>query len=272
MFQTTNRLPAIAAALFAGSLCSNAAVLFQDDFSGLVGDNLNGTTPDVTQGTTAWVADTEYKADGSGEATPDTNPSIRAYLTLGSLIDDNRGNADAIYTLSATVSVTAGTSGQWHAIGFWDNDTPPENFGSNVSGSGTAEGTAWMLRRDNAELRVFRGVGTGGGIGESTASPNNAAGTVDLQVVLDLSDWNGIDNWGSVTYFAKLSSVSTYTEIAAGELDAANSTFQAVGIGGGLVAADFDSFELSQIPEPSSLGLLGIAGVSLLMRRRRQTR
>jgi lysophospholipase L1-like esterase len=240
-------------------------VLFQDDFDGADGSPLDGTTPDVTQGSTAWVADAEYEADGSVLVNA-ANASRRAYLTLGGLIDDNRGNADAIYTLSATINVLPGSTGIWEAIGFWNQDAPGENFGSNPS-----NGSAWMLRRDNAQIRVFRGLRTANGITESAASPNNVAGTVDLQVVLDLTGWNGTDNWGSVTYSAKLTTDPAFTEIAAGELDASNSTFRAVGLGGGgVVAAQVSAFELSKIsPTPPRIAgfsyddTTGDAGVSI---------
>ncbi len=225
------------------------AILFQDDFSGQGTNPLNGTTPDVTTLSTNWVADTEYKANGAATT---GQVSRRAYLTLGGLIDDNRGNPDATYTLSATLNVPAGTTAIWEAIGFWNENTPAENFGSSPS-----NGTAWMLRRDNAQLRVFRGLRTGNGLTESTSTPNNIAGKVDLRVVLDLTSWNGTSSFGTVTYFAKLATATTYTEIKSGPLDASNSTFRAVGLGGGgVVAADFDFFQLAKSPEiaPSLAG------------------
>lgn len=258
--------------LLAGGFCAltltadtaTAAVLFQDNFSGVGSADLNGTTPDVTQGTTAWVADTEYNADGTGTATP-TNAAIRAYLTLGGLIDDNRGSADAIYTLSTTVNITStGTDTQWHGFGFWDENAPSENFASTPS-----DGTAWMLRRANSDLQTFLGPRTANGLTETGASPDDVAGTVDLQIVLDLTDWNGTSNWGSVEYYGKLSSTSTYNLIASGELGTTNSTFRAVGIGGGSAAGDFDYFELSQVPEPGSLVLVALGGVFLASRRRK---
>ncbi len=217
-------------------------VLFQDDFNGSNANPLNGTMPDVTQGSTAWVADTEYKADGAATT---GQASRRAYLSLGNLIDDNRGNPDAIYTLSATLTVSSGAGTAWEAIGLWNQHAPTENFGSIPS-----NGTAWMLRRENAQLRVFRGTRTTNGITENTNTPNNVPGKVDLKVVLDLTSWNGSSSFGNVTYFAKLSTDSTYTAIASGALDATNSTFRAVGIGGGAVAARLDFFQLSKLPDP----------------------
>lgn len=258
-------LALLAAAFSVGTVTSSAAVvLFQDNFSGLGSANLNGTTPDITQGTTAWVADTEYKANGTGTATPTTNVSIRGYLTLGGLIDDNRGNTDALYTLSATLNITsAGTDTLWHGFGFWDEDAPAENFASSPS-----DGTAWMLRRANADLQTFLGPRATNGLTETGASPSNVAGTVDLQIVLDLTDWNGTTNWGSVEYYGKLSAAPTYNLIANSELGATNSTFRAVGIGGGIANGDFDSFELSQVPEPGSLALVALGGLFLASRRR----
>jgi hypothetical protein len=257
---SASKLPLFAAGLAALVMPSSGAILLSDDFSGLASAGLNGTTPDITVGSTTWVADTQYGADGSALATT----TRRAYLTLGSLIDDNRGNAGAIYTLSATLNVSSGTTTRWEAIGFWDEDAPANNFASTPS-----DGTAWMLRRDNSQIRVFRGPRTASGLTESTASPNNVVGTVDFRISLDLSDWNGTSNFGSVLYEAKLSADSLFTEIASGELDATNSTFRSVGLGGGDANAQISSFELSQIPEPSSLGLLGLAGAISLMRRKR---
>ena len=249
---------ALALSLVTGT--ATAAVLFQDNFSGLGTNPLNATTPDVTQGTTAWVSGAQYNADGSGVGTT----AIRAYLTLGGLIDNNRGNADALYTLAATLEVGVGTSGQWHAIGFWNEDAPATNFASTPS-----NGTAWILRRNTADIQTFLGPRTANGLTETGASPDDIAGKVDLQVVLDLTDWNGTDNWGSVQYLGKLSSDSTYNLIASGELGATNSSFRAMGIGGGTQLGKFDYLELSQVPEPGSALLAALGGVFLVSRRRK---
>ena len=259
---TKTLLATLGLALAAAAPTMGENILFQDDFSGLSTDALNGTTPDVTQGATAWVADAEYAADGSAAAASD-NERL-AYLSFGSLLNDNRGSADAIYTLSVTLDVTSGTSGQWGAIGFYNTATVTNNFAS----GGVKQGVAWMLRRDNAQIRVFRGPGTADGLAELNAGPNNVAGQADLQVILDLSDWDGATNFGSVTYNAKLSSAATFTEIATGELDALSSTFGSVGLGGGNVAAGISSFQLTQVPEPGSLALLGLGGLLIARRRR----
>jgi hypothetical protein len=234
--------------LAAGPLCSE--ILFQDDFSGAGTSDLNGTTPDVTIGTTTWTAVTDYAADGSVAAVPRVSAGRAAYLPLGTLINENRGNADAIYTLSATLDVLDTGSATWEAIGFWPQVNPADNmFYEN--------GNAWMLRRGNGDLRVFRGLSTANGIGENGASPNDVTGTVDLRIVLDLTSWDGATNYGTVTYSAKLTADTSYTEIASGPLDAANSSFGAVGFGGGEIAAQLSYFELAKgstaTPDPLQL-------------------
>jgi acyl-CoA thioesterase-1 len=228
----------------------SGSILFQDDFSGVAEDGLDGTLPDATLNNTTWVADTEYQADGSALS---GQPTRRAYLTLGDLIDGNRGNYDAIYTLTATIDVVSGDTGIWEGFGFWSEDEPARNFASTPS-----IGTAWMIRRDNDQMRVFRGPRIQNGMSESPASPNNVAGTVDCRIVLDLTDWNGTDNWGSVNYSTKLTSEMEFTELATGELDATNSSFRAVGLGGGAVTAKVSSFQLSKLVEfsPRLSGLI----------------
>jgi len=231
-------------ALVASMDLAAADVLFHDDFSGLGTDLLNGTTPDVTVGSTAWVADSGYAANGAVSSAGER----RAYLALGGLIDDNRGNADAIYTLSARVTVAAGSSAIWEALGFWPVSDPARNFYF-------SDGVAWMLRRDNAQLRVFRGSSTANVLTESTSSPNNVQGEVDLQVVLDLTTWNGTSSYGTVTYFAKLPAEPTYTEVASGALGSANSSFRAVGFSGGSVNTQLSLLQLSQLSEPLQLSI-----------------
>lgn len=224
---------------------AKALTLFQDDFSGVSTDSLNGTTPDVTTDASAWVASAQYSANGTVSS---GNENHRAYLALGDTIDDNRGQSDALYTLDVTLNVSSSDTTSWEALGFWTDAAPSGNFYSK-------NGVAWMLRRANAELRVFRGLSTADTLTESTGSPNNTAGTVDLQVVLDLTTWDGSSNWGTVTYSAKLSAETTYTEIATGALDASNSSFRSVGIGGGDIAASVSWFELSQDVAPIQLSI-----------------
>jgi hypothetical protein len=211
-------------------------ILFQESFSGAEDAPLNGSAPDVSRDSIVWVATPEYRANGSAVAGALTR---HAYLNMGDLIDGNRGNPDALYTLTATIDVSPGTSTYWEGLGFWNEGAPEYNFASLSS-----RGTGWMLRRDNNQIRVFRGPKTANGIAESNIPPNSVPGSVDFKIVLDLTDWNGTDNWGDVSYFAKIAGGVDYTEIAAGELDATSSTFQAVGIGGGAVAAQIKSFEL----------------------------
>jgi hypothetical protein len=97
---------------------------------------------------------------------------------------------------------------------------------------------------------VFRGTRTTNGLTESTSIPNNVTGKVDLRVVLDLTSWNGTSSFGTVTYFGKLATAPAYTEIASGPLNATNSTFRAVGLGGGgVVAAQVEFFQLAKSPD-----------------------
>ncbi len=234
-----NLMPAlvlVALAVMPGT--ADATMLFQDDFSGSAGSALNGTTPDVTQAGAAWVADVGYMADGSASDGP-----RRAYLALGNLINANRGQPDAIYTLTARVNVNPSHTDEslWEGIGFWYVAAPATNFASSP-----AEGVAYMIRRGSSAIKAFRGTGTTNPT-DGTVSPHLIDGTLDLRVVLDLSAWNGSTQFGTVSHYAKLASDPDYVLIASGALNSTNSSFLTVGIGGGAIAADFSNFELSKL-------------------------
>ena len=251
--------------LFNADPLFGSVILFQDDFSGTSAD-LNGTTPDITQAGATWAADGAYNADGTvvdSQRTGTLN-NYNARLALGNLINDNRGNEDAIYTLDATFEVTgdSGDSAKWQALGFFFEDSS-KNFAN-----GSVPGTSWMLRRYNNDIQAFLGPGNNGGLTETGAAPDDMAGEVDFQIELDLSAWDGVSDFGTATYRAKLSTGGTYHEMASGPLSDATDDFAYIVLGGGGVNANYSFFQLSQVgqaavPEPTSVLLLAIGALGL---------
>jgi hypothetical protein len=83
--------------------------------------------------------------------------------------------------------------------------------------------------------------------------------------VLDLSDWNGVDNYGSLDFYQN-GTIAYSTEVAA------DYDFSYVGFSSNQSPnATISDFSLVQIPEASSFALLmGLsAGILLVTRRRR---
>lgn len=220
---------------------AGATILFQDDFSGAKSAPLNATIPDVTQGGTAWVASADYQADGSA-STRDRH----AYLALGDLINAKRGHADAIFTLTARVNVNPDHTDEnlWEGIGFWHASKPTSNFAT----SPVQESRAFIIRRGSSGIRAFSGPGVAKGA-DGITSPHLVDGIVDLRIVLDLTTWNGTNSFGTVSHFAKLAKDPDYVLVASGALNSTNSSFLAVGLGGGSIVADYSLFMLSQMDD-----------------------
>jgi len=234
-------------ALALAAVPANAAtvLLYSDDFSGSSANPLDGTTPDTTTGTNTWIAHENWKADGSIAATS-SGQDHNAFLAF-------TPTSGFIYTLSATLPQPSGSSGsgRWAAIGF-TNATLGATTASNAFWDGANAATAWMLYRDSNNIAAFAGPGTAGGSGNIAYS-----GTRTMTVVLDTT----AAQW-KVEWFVDATSIHEWTYTT-------NPTISYVGLGrANGVGADFSSFSLTAIPEPSA-ALLGGLGLLALLRRRR---
>ena len=151
------------------SIPAQAAVIYQDDFSGLSTDALNGQAPDIRPGSETWVAGSEWKADGTVTATNNDNSAFLAFTPTA-------GN---IYTLSATFTQPSwGNSNGWAGIGFTDTNTTTSSFWAN-------DAAPWFLWRPSDassadQVVSFLGTGTSGSASEGTQT-----GTATLSIVLN---------------------------------------------------------------------------------------
>lgn len=249
---------------------TDAAILVQEDFSGLASSDLNGTAPDIGPGT--WVSQaTSIKADGS---TSYAGNSL-AYLSLGNLINDAKGTASGLFEL--TVTLDHPTAGSWYSVGFGQPSAP-----STTSHFLSRNGVATIILRTSGELDMWAGNGfTPNGLyatGSSNAidGPNGTAGPRTLTVELDLRDWNGTNNFGTVTYFdSQLGELGSYnyTNVAHStsgnpETDPLFNSIMLSGSNG--TVGNYSNLTLTQVPEPGSLALLGL-GSLMVARRRRQS-
>jgi hypothetical protein len=235
-----NLLVRSGSAMLAISSASAATVLYFDDFSGDAADTLHATTPNTTIGSNTWIANTDWKADGSNSAGGAKNAFLEFTPTAG-----------VIYTLTAILdkpTVNGGSGSWWGAIGFTDTALTAATFWD-----GTNAAAPWMLYRANSnDIAAFGGLRTANGSGNLSGY----TGTQTLTIVLDTTGSAWKAEW-----FVGASSVFTHTY-------ATNPIINHVGIGTFNATTDFSSLSLSVIPEPTT-ALLGSLGFLMLFRRRR---
>ncbi len=240
----------LALALAAVTPMNAATVLYSDDFSGSVDNNLHGTTPATTIGTNTWIAHENWKADGSiAGGSSSVNNDHNAFLAFTPA-------SGLIYTLTATLDKPVGlTNGMWAGIGF-TNDTLGTAAGNNGESffAGTNAAGPWMLyRANNNQIAAFGGPETANGSGNLSGY----TGTQTMTIVLDTTGAQWKAEW-----FVGGNSIWTHTYNT-------NPAISYVGLGReNNTAADFSSFSLTAIPEPSST-LIGGLGLLALLRRRR---
>ena len=254
----TLRPPSTVAALAAFALAVGTSanadiVLYSEDFSGDDTTNLHGTTPDTTIGSSTWIAHENWKADGSIAGGTSLNVPAADHSAFLAFTP----TAGTIYTLSATLDKPdGGASGMWAGIGF-TNDTLGTAVGNNGESffAGTNAAGPWMLwRANNDQIAAFGGPGTANGSGNLAGY---GTGPQTLTIVLDTTDTAWKAEW-----FVGNDSIYTFTYTT-------NPTISYIGLGReNNAAADFSSFSLTVIPEPSA-ALLGGLGMLCLLRRRR---
>jgi hypothetical protein len=243
--------------------CGATVTLVSEDFSGDSTTNLNGTTATTFSsdiitagGSDAWSAGSTFKEDGTV-----AGYSGSAGLYMGTYIDDTKGTAAGLFTLSGTISNLTGSG--WVGLTFYTQTlTTSKPVWSSNQGVGVA------IRRigsgSSTEFTYFDK--TPGGTGDTNTNwTDYGTGDVTFTVVLDLTDWNGVDNYGSLDFYQN-GTIAYSTEIDA-DYDFSYVGFSASSSPTGTVS----NFSLTQIPEPSSFALLmGLsAGILLVTRRRR---
>ncbi|MDQ8206320.1 hypothetical protein QEH52_02290 [Coraliomargarita sp. SDUM461003] len=247
-----------------------AAVIISDSFDGssavaLNGQNATTFSSDITTagGSATWVAGSVFRADGTLPGSGDVDAS--AALSVGSYINDAKGTANGVFTLTSTISQVAGASGANSWIGmtfftgtyFKDDPLFKNNFAVGVAIRRAAEGTTF-----------FDYIQSPGSVGTSYVTTDwGAVGAADatFTTVLDLSGWNGTDSFGSIEFYLNGSSTPDAVANLTSDYD-----FSLVGLSYNQNASGtVESFSLAQIPEPSFLPLVLLSSLAVLIRRRR---
>jgi hypothetical protein len=249
----------IIAALAMSSAQAAPIIIYQDDFSGAYEGLLNGTAPDTRPGSQTWDARTTgdggtfYRADGTVFGWNSVwNSTAKLAFT------PQQGNLYALDARILGVSQVAGTSGGSIEIGFAIGDTYERSFTQYNS-----HNVLMQLGGTNNQVAFYNGSGM---TTSAWTSGPAATGDFDLRIILDTND---VSTW-TASWWAKRPTDGSYTEVYSASSVPAGVTLNYVGIAGNTarVGGNFESFQLSIIPEPASLGMLGAAAIAMLLRRR----
>ena len=242
---TTLAVVLIAAfAVVAGT--ANAAVIYSDSFN-RTDEDLNGDAPDTAPGAETWNA-YNWETNGTVLTQISDGDPHHGVATLPFTPDTGK-----VYTLKATIDVTTDASGRFYGFGFTEDRTT------------TSVQPAFLIEEQDSRWRAYVNQDVGGNTTTGSGDPGD--GAVDYAIELDTNPalW-------TVNFFVDGSEVasSSFTE---------NPTINYVEIqnwagnfDGSEVLDSVDNFELSDnviIPEPASLALLGLGGLLIAGRRRR---
>lgn len=177
------------------SFSASAEVIYYEDFSGSVQNELDGTSPDINNsaGGNTWTASWSWRANGY----LGTWASAGSSATLPFSPESGK-----VYQITATFRDVEG-DGDWLALGYAQGSSSDfnERF---IRGVTTAN--PWMLRRGNTageNDQIFLGPGTGNG--SEITNTLDRSSDLDFRILLDTRN----SNW-SVEWYQKLNSDSSF--------------------------------------------------------------
>ena len=214
-------MAALASAGPAGTV--SAAVVYHDSFNRT--GHLNGSTPSPTDtaGATWTAGGSITTTTASGGYASLSSTSSMAYLSFAPV-------SGKVYTLTASLNPTPGTTTNWLAFGFFPQSA------SSVGSAPDAATSVMVLERDNRQSQIFNGDG------KSVNGPKspNGTGYTKWKIVLNTtrSDWtvsisevgvSGETNFKTFTYGGST----------------ANPTINLVGFGTNALAGKVRQFKLT---------------------------
>lgn len=237
--------------------------LISHDFGGSGSADLDGVAADLYDSSAAelssaagadqWQANSIYKANG------DVNPGAPTSTTQGGAYLPFVPQVGKIYEITATFTFNPnGADNEFIGFGFSRDNDINDNLQDSL------DGFSWIVQRgiNGSPGRYFHGAGAFGG--DNFTVTRNTPQT--FSVLLNATDPDST-KWSGEGYLngTLVGSFATPANGNPGFID-----YVALTKNVGDVSGNFDSFEVSIIPEPSATGLIfgGLTGLLLLRRRR----
>lgn len=263
MMKTKSLLSALALVAMASIHADAGTVIVYETFGGDGTGDLNGTTigDDVGDifasgittagGSSTWTAGSGFDDDG------DVTGKHNATVSMGSYINDTKGTASGLFTLSATLDPV--TDGNWYGTGFFN--AVPQTGDTFTAGSGSG----FIIYRNGGEIDGFAGPGSDNGVD----GPDGQTGTQLLTIVLDLTTHDNTTDFGTVSFYQGVvdpgNLIGSFDHTA--DLSYGYIGFSTSNPSDSLVGS-ISEFTLVQVPEPATVALLGLAAAAALRRRR----
>lgn len=251
---TQSRITMLSAGLvlLAGAAMAEATptTIYQDSFPGSPTATLTGTAPATDTTGAVWTLNgntgDDWAADGLAPATTGGGYTYSIEYLPTTLATGQ------IYTLSATLSPTAGATKNWLGLGFFNSSAL---FKASTTGP-------WMLLTDAGQTQAFGGPGVGNQDSKATTNGNTLGNTAT--VILNTSGAAWTYQW--LYNGVALDTPQTYTTNPTATTGVGIIAYQSV-------QGQAGSFQLtdSSVPEPATLGLMAAAGLGLLLLKRRRS-
>jgi hypothetical protein len=283
------RLCAAALALAGLTSAGNAAVVFSDNFDGYADQAayqaawpVVGTQPSTTLSSAQSVSAPNSVLVPSSTTTATSPRNQRTFAETGSVsltqqvvwsfdfFDDAPTAAPYRQHANLQDGATVVTNGQLIAMGMNNNQSATNSGGQYYMGRILGYTVPTTADPDGGPAESVGGASAFFKLNDFTA-PHRSAGWHNLKVIVSTDD----ATLGTLDYAFYVDNVlaERVSNIANSGTGPVNPSWDLIRVGSGVSSpqlAYYDNFNVEVVPEPASLGLIGLSGIALLARRRRR--